>query len=412
MAPVVRNATGRVLGAALVLATVVAVAACSDDDSSEGTAADADPASGAGGAGDPGPPADPGAWVVEAPEDHELDPATLERARTYAFAEGRNTQGVVVVRDGVIVAEWYADGAGPDSWVASWSVAKSFTSATVGIAIEEGLIPGVDEPMTTWYPEFAGTERGDMTLRDVLQMGSGLDWVEDYDPAAVGESDIIRLVTGESDQLAYSASRPAAVTPGSRFSYSSGDTMLLSGVIEQAVGMPADAYAAEVLFEPLGLDRAEWWRDAAGHTLTYCCFDSTSRDFARFGQLYLQGGRWGDEQVVPEQWVEDSLVPSDASEAAGDPYGYQWWLGEPEGIDENVFAAVGHDGQWIYVIPDLDMVVVRSGTYVKNPGPPVADPILFPLYPSDGLIPGQGTAPPDDWDTTAFLAPIIASAQG
>jgi CubicO group peptidase (beta-lactamase class C family) len=409
MTPVVRNTTGRALGAALVLAGLAA--ACSGGDDETGGAG-TDPAGVAGEAGDAGTPAVTGRWVVEAPEDHGLDPATLRQARTYAFAEGRNTQGVVVVRDGVIVAEWYADGAGPDSWVASWSVAKSFTSATVGIAIEEGLIPGVDEPMTTWYPSFAGTEREDMTLRDVLQMGSGLDWVEDYDPASVAESDIIRMVTGERDELAYAASQPAEVAPGSRFSYSSGDTMLLSGVIEQATGMPADAYATEVLFDPLGLDRAEWWRDGAGHTLTYCCFDSTSRDFARFGQLYLQGGRWGDRQVVPEQWVEDSLVPSDASAEAGDPYGYQWWLGEPEGVDEDVFAAVGHDGQWIYVIPGLDMVVVRNGTYVKNPGPPVADPNLFPVYPSDGFIPGQGTSPPNDWDASEFLGPILASAEG
>ena len=157
--------------------------------------------------------------------------------------------------------------------MASWSVAKSFTSATVGIAIEEGAIPGVDEPMTTWYPEFAGTERADMTLQDVLQMGSGLDWVENYDPESIGDSDIIRMVTGERDQLAYAVSQPAEEPPGSRFSYSSGDTMLLSGVIEQATGMPADEYATDVLFEPLGLERAEWWRDGEGHTLTYCCFD-------------------------------------------------------------------------------------------------------------------------------------------
>ena len=408
MSPMLTKPTGRALGALLVLA--VATAACSGDDD-DGDPAAADEA-GAQGSGTAGTTADPGAWVVEGPEDHGLDPATLEEARTYAFAEGRNTQGVVVVRDGVIVAEWYGEGAGPDSWVASWSVAKSFASATVGIAIEQGLIPGVDEPMTTWYPEFAGTERADMTLRDVLQMGSGLDWVEDYDPSAIGESDIIRMVTGERDQLAYAASQPAEVAPGTRWSYSSGDTMLLSGVLEQATGMAADEYATDVLFEPLGLDRAEWWRDGGGHTLTYCCFDSTSRDFARFGQLYLQDGRWGDDQVVPEDWVEESLVPSDASEQAGEPYGYQWWLGEPDGIDEDVFAAVGHDGQWIYVIPDLDMVVVRNGTYVKNPGPPVADPNLFPVYPSDGFVPGQGTSPPDDWDAAEFLGPIIASAEG
>jgi len=406
MALMFTKASGRALGVVLVLA---AGAACSGGDGGD-DAAPADDA--ATETGDTGTPADPGPWVVEAPEDHGMDPATLEEARTYAFAEGRNTQGVVVVRDGLIVAEWYADGAGPDSWVASWSVAKSFASATVGIAIDEGMIPGVDEPMTTWYPEFSGTEREAMTLRDVLQMGSGLDWVEDYDPSSAGQSDIIQMVLGERDQLAYAVSQPAEVAPGSRWSYSSGDTMLLSGVLEQATGMPADEYATEVLFEPLGLERAEWWRDGEDHTLTYCCFDSTSRDFARFGQLYLQHGRWGDDQVVPEQWVEDSLVPSEASERAGDPYGYQWWLGEPDGIDEDVFAAVGHDGQWIYVIPDLDMVVVRSGTYVKNPGPPVADPNLFPVYPSDGFVPGQGTSPPDDWEASDFLGPIIASVEG
>ena len=229
------NVTVRALAAALALALV---AACSSGDDAD----DAAPAEAASAENDEaGTSADPGPWVVEAPEDHGLDPATLEEARTYAFADGRNTQGVVVVRDGVIVAEWYADGAGPDSWVASWSVAKSFASATVGIAIEEGKIPGVDEPMTTWYPEFAGTEREDMTLENVLQMGSGLDWVEDYDPDASASSDIIRMVTGERDQLAYAASQPAEVAPGTRWSYSSGDTMLLSGVIEQATGMPADA---------------------------------------------------------------------------------------------------------------------------------------------------------------------------
>lgn len=351
-----------------------------------------------------------GEWAVDDPEDHGLDPAGLEEARDYAFAEGRNTQGVVVVRHGVIVSEWYAEDAGRDSWAASWSMAKSFTSATVGIAIDEGLVPAVDEPMTTWFPEFAGTDRETMTLRDVLQMGSGLDWVEDYSPEAIGESDIIRMVTGESDQLAYAASQPAEVAPGSRWSYSSGDTQLLSGVLAQAAGVPADEYAREVLFDPIGMSQVEWWRDAAGNTLTYCCLDTTSRDFARLGVLYLQDGRWGDEQVVPEDWVDESWQPSAASEEAGEPYGYQWWLGD-EGLDVDLTAAIGHDGQWIYVIPELDLVVVRNGTYVKNPGPAVADPTLFPLYPSDGLVPGHGTSPPDEWDSAAFLGPIIAATQ-
>lgn len=353
----------------------------------------------------------PGAeWAVVAPEEHGIDPASLDTARTYAFADGMNTQAVVVVHDGAIVAEWYADGASADSWAASWSVAKSFTSALIGIAIEDELIPGVDEPMTTWFPEWEGTQREAITLRDVLQMSSGLDWVESYSPDAVGESDIIQMVLGEEDQLAYAASQPSANEPGAVWSYSSGDTMLLSAVIEQATGMAAHEYAQEEIFDAIGMEQVEWWRDARGHTLTYCCVDTTSRGFARFGLLYARQGVWGDEQVVPRAWVEDSLEPAPASQGA---YGYQWWLDQPDDLPEDTFSARGHDGQYIYVIPSLDLVVVRNGGYVKDPGPPIAEPNLFAKYPSDGLVPGKGTINPErGWDDAEFLRPIVESLGG
>ncbi len=353
----------------------------------------------------------PGAeWAVVAPEEHGIDPASLDTARTYAFADGTNTQAVVVVHDGAIVAEWYADGASADSWAASWSVAKSFTSALIGIAIEDELIPGVDEPMTTWFPEWEGTQREAITLRDVLQMSSGLDWVESYSPDAVGESDIIQMVLAEEDQLAYAASQPSANEPGAVWSYSSGDTMLLSAVIEQATGMAAHEYAQEEIFDAIGMEQVEWWRDARGHTLTYCCVDTTSRGFARFGLLYARQGVWGDEQVVPRAWVEDSLEPAPASQGA---YGYQWWLDQPDDLPEDTFSARGHDGQYIYVIPSLDLVVVRNGGYVKDPGPPIAEPNLFAKYPSDGLVPGKGTINPEHgWDDAAFLRPIVESLGG
>lgn len=346
-------------------------------------------------------------WAVEDPASHGMDPGLLEQARTYAFAEGRNTQGVVVVHDGAIVAEWYAPGADTDTYAASWSVAKSFTSALVGIALDEGLIPSIDEPMTTWYPEWAGTPREAITLRHVLHMESGLAWDEDYDPNAVNESEIIRMGLAELDQLAYAASQPLEVEPGTRFSYSSGDSMLLSGVIEQATGMPAHEYAQEKLFDPIGIERAEWWRDGQGHTLTYCCLDATSRDFARFGQLYLDDGRWGDEQVVPADWVRASIEDTAATYPG---YGYQWWL-EMAG-DEGLppyYSALGHDGQYVHVVPEHDLVVVRNGTYHKGDCEPVADPNLFGCYPPSGLIPGEGTVPPNDWSTEELLGPIINS---
>jgi len=383
--------------AALLLATAMACSGDDDDSASKGKGKDDSTTTTAVVPGDE--------WAVATPEAEGMDATTLAQAKDYAFADGMNTQGVVVVHGGKIVAEWYADGASADSWAASWSMAKSFTSALIGIAIEEGEIPGVDEPMTTWYPEWKGTPKEKITLRDVLQMSSGLKWNENYDPSSLGQSEIIEMVVGQRDELAYAASRPAEVDPGTRWSYSSGDTMLLSGVLQKATGMPVAEYAKGKLFDPIDIEKVDWWRDGGGHTLTYCCLDTTSRGFARLGLLYLRHGVWGGEQVVPEQWVDDSTTAAPASD---DAYGYQWWL-DVEVDPDTSFAAIGHDGQWIYVLPEHDLVVVRNGTYVKDPGPAVADPNLFSRYPSDGLVPGKGTSSPKEWDDKSFLTPIVDS---
>lgn len=348
-------------------------------------------------------------WQVDTPESHGIDPALLDAARAYAFLPGKNTQGLVVVHEGAIVGEWYAPGEGPDSWAASWSVAKSFTSALIGIAIDEGHIASVDDPMTTWYPEWAGTPKAAITLLDVLHMESGLAWVEDYSPTSTG-SDVITMLLQNRDQLAYAASRPLEDPPGTDFSYSSGDTMLLSGVLERATGMPAHEYARTRLFEPLGMDQVEWWQDAEGHTLTYCCLDTTGRDFARFGLLYLLGGSWGGDQVVPASWVTDSVT--DTANTSAD-YGYQWWLRDGDGFVPPYYSARGHDGQYIYVVPSLDLVVVRNGTYDKSPCPAVADPNLFVYYPPQGIVPGAGTVGPESgWSDTEVLTPIVAAITG
>ena len=400
----------RVRMAALVAATVLLAGSCSDSsdvgDAAPSTAPSAAESGSTTTTTTAGPvPGDD--WEVSTPQAQGMDPEVLAGARAYAFAEGKNTQSVVVVRHGVIAAEWYAPGTDATSWVTSWSVGKSFASALVGIAIDQGKISGVDEPMTTWFPQWEGTDKAAMTLRDVLQMQSGLDWIESYTPSDGATSDIIQQAVGEGDQLDFAADQPMRAEPGTQWSYSSGDAMLLSGVIEQATAMSAGDYAQQELLAPIGIDAAQWWQDTSGHTLTYCCVDATSRDYARFGLLYLRGGAWGDDQIVPADWVADSQVGSDASDGA---YGYQWWLDEPPGsIPEDHFAALGHNGQYIHVIPSLDLVVVRNGTYVKAPNEPVAAPSLFASIPSDGLVPGKGTVAPDTWSDDAFLGPVVAS---
>ncbi|MBI2059226.1 MAG: serine hydrolase [Nitrospirae bacterium] len=349
-------------------------------------------------------------WIVQNPVEQGMDESVLSRAKDYAFQPGKNTQGVVVVRRGVLVAEWYGGGADAGSWAASWSVGKSFASALIGIAIGQGIIPGVEVSLAKYFPQWRGTDKAGITLRDVLTMASGLAWVEDYNPAAFGSSDIIRLGLAERDQLAYAANREMARQPGSRFHYSSGDTLLLSGVLEAATGMKAGDFAVQALFSPLGINSVDWWTDASGHTLTYCCVDMTSQDFARFGLLYQRQGYWRNKQVVPAGWVADSTSPSRSFRG----YGYQWWLSGRTNrrLPADTFAAVGYDGQYVYVIPSLELVVVRNGRYVKYSGRPVADPSLFARYPAGGLIPNLGTVPPDEWKDTEFLTPIIDSITG
>jgi len=348
-------------------------------------------------------------WPETTPAEQQMDATMLEGARTYAFQPGKNTQGVVVTRHGTLVAEWYEDGRDATSYAGSWSMGKSFTSALVGIALDEGKIPSVDVPMVTYYPEWEGSPRADIKLIDVLHMSSGLDWDEIYEVSMANESDVVQLVFTLESPLAYVVARPQKNYPGTTFNYSSGDTLLLSGMLQQVTGKRAGDYAQEKLFSKLDIEGAEWWRAKTGETLTYCCLDMTSRDFARFGLLYMQRGKWNGEQVVPESWVDASLTPFSVYKG----YGLQWWL---EGMTDtslppDLFMANGHDGQFIYVIPSLDLVVVRNGHYDKFQGPAIAEPQLFNRYPSDGLSPGGGTIGPDTWSHAAFLKPILDSIQ-
>lgn len=393
-----RVAMARRLAALTVLLTL---AACEGPSglSTDAGASDAE-APDAGGLPDDG-------WAVGAPEDHGMDPAALEALREYTFAEGRNTQGVVVVRHGVIVAEWYAPSRDAASYAASWSIGKSVASALIGIAIDEGLIDGVDVPLTDYYPSWAGTEREQITLRHVLQQATGLQWDETYDVESRDTSDIIQLVLLETPQLDYVLERPQAVEADTTFNYSSGNSLLLSGILEQATGAPADEYAQARLFEPLGIEGAQWWRDTAGTTLTYCCVDMRTRDFARFGQLFLDRGAHEGEQIVPEAWIDESLSPSPAF----DGYGYQWWLdgNRDASLPADAFAAHGHDGQHILVVPSLDLVVVRNGIYDKYRGEPIADPSLFARYPSSGLVPNRGTLGAEGWSSEELLRLAVAA---
>ncbi len=359
------------------------------------------------------PPIDSGSssdWKVVAPEKLGLDPAKLEVARAYAFQNEMYTQAVVVIKDGYLVAEWYAEGTDKNTWATSWSIAKSFTSALLGIAWGDGLLSSLDVTMGTFVTEWSGDdERASMTLRDVITMSSGLHWSEDYSLDPNDVSEVAQMVLN-SDPLSVPVAQPLESEPGTVWEYSSGDTMLLGIVVEKLTGKNATAFARERIAKPLGMKQFDWWEDGQGNTYTFCCLDTTPRDFAKFGQLFLQNGVWGGEQIVPAEWVS-MTVDEKADSFAG--YGLQWWLNDPAGdpfpsLPDNAYFALGHDGQYVGIFPDENMIIVRLGKYVKPDGPAVATKSLFGNgHTSDG-IGSTGTTPPgEDWDDDKFFRMVL-----
>lgn len=290
----------------------------------------------------PDGPAWPGdEWASGDPADHGIDPEGLEAVRAYTFQPANDTQALVVIKDGIIVGEWYADGADADTRVTSWSVAKSFTSALVGIGLREGVLT-LDDAVGTHLDAWAEGPNAAITVRNLIEMRSGLT------ESAEGDG----IYGAEPDQLAYALNRSPVRLPGTQFEYVNEDSMVLGGVISAAFGRQAHEVAESEIFAPLGM-AADWWTDGEGHTLGYCCIDSTARSFARFGLLYARGGAWDGEQIVPGDYVDASTTGI----ALNGAYGMHWWtFGGP-------FSAIGLHDQYITVAPESDLVVVRFSSY-------------------------------------------------
>ncbi len=264
------------------------------------------------------------------------------------------TLAVLAVQRGDVVAEHYGPGVTAETTLISWSMAKSITQALVGFAVDDGLLE-VEAPAPV--PEWRDDERSAITVDQLLRMCSGLAFREDY---VDGEaSDVITMLFGEAqgDMAAFAAAFPLEHDPGTVFNYSSGTTNILARIVGDLYGgrEGVERLLLDRLFGALDMTSAEPKFDAAGTFVGSSYVYATARDFARFGQLYLDGGR----DVLPAAWVdyarEESPVPTDEDDQ---PYGAHWWL-FPDVAGS--FAAQGYEGQRTLVVPDLDLVVVRLG---------------------------------------------------
>lgn len=264
------------------------------------------------------------------------------------------TVAFLVIRNDSIFHEAYYDGYTRDSVSNSFSMAKSIVSAALGKAIMEGKITSLDQPVGDFFPEYSKGLAAKMTVGDLSSMSSGLNWDENYySPFSVTTRAYF------DDDLSKTMLRLGAVeTPGKAFKYLSGNTQLLAMVIEKATGMPLPDYVAEKFWKPMGAEHPALWqtdRDG-GIVKAYCCVASTARDFARFGKLYLNYGKWEGTQILDSAFVAKSIVPRFA---ASPQYGYGWWLGDYDGKD--MYYMRGHLGQYTFVIPEDKIIIVRLG---------------------------------------------------
>ena len=328
-------------------------------------------------------------WEVVEPSEANMDQSKLNVALNYAFQEGRNTQSVVIIRHGVIVAERYKDGKNKDTLATSWSGAKSFTSALIGLAIDQGYIGSVDDKACNYLERWSCEEvvclsldcplsRSKISIRDILEMRSGLS-----------PTDGISIYSDKYNQLLHSLERSILTNPGETYLYSNEDSMILSAVISSATGLAAKDYAQQELFSKINM-MGDWWTDKEGHTMTYCCIDTTPRNFARFGLLYARSGKWDGQQIISDYWYLESTKLADGL----DNYGLHWWVYP----SVNLIGALGLHTNDIWVYKDLDLVIVRNSDFTK--------------YGTETVRSGQNihvTTAPNNWNNTDFLTLITDS---
>lgn len=299
-------------------------------------------------------------WRTADPAQHAISARALDAARDYVQANVPHIDSLLVVRGGDLVYEWYAASDGITSLHNVKSVTKSVTSALVGIALDTGDLASIDESLGFILPEIFSTvddrHKRTITIGDLLTMRSGLSWAE-YGRSAV-------QLTASPNWIDYILEHPLEHEPGNHFNYSTGDTQLIAAALQKLTAMPLLDYADMYLFRPLGITRRAWAADPQGINIGGAELQLTARDMAKFGYLYLNHGLWDGEQVIPDTWVNQSHTPQVELDRRGNEcedlaYGLLWWLRSQGGHASGI--AVGYGGQFVYVIPALDMVVVMTG---------------------------------------------------
>jgi len=298
------------------------------------------------------------AWETKNHDEVGLDKLKIEELFELTFSDDA-TMSAVLIKDGYIIKEQYAEGFNENSYGTSWSTAKSFYAALVGISLDKGEIDSLDDPVAKYVPQYNEGKKKDITIRQILNMTSGLEF-----PSHEHE-----MMFFEPDHLAYAYEVGVEDEPGKVFQYNNVNSMLMGEILKGATGKTAKQLIEERLFSKIGLKNYTAWEDEAGNTLTYCCLDMSARDYSRFGILFSRDGNWDGEQVISKDYVDESLklywgsTPSMGwmhSDTRG--YSLQWWISKYDD-EAKIYNTSGKFGQFVFIDKERDIIFTRITKY-------------------------------------------------
>jgi len=293
-------------------------------------------------------------WIKSSPEEEGVSTEKINKLIDLSFSDDA-TQAVVVVKNGKIISEKYADGYDINSHGTSWSMAKSYYAALVGISIDKGEIKSLDERVSN-YLDYFNDARSDITIRDLLDMSSGLDF-----PSHEHEKMFF-----QTDHLAYAKEVGVEKDAGIKFEYNNVNSMLLGDILFQATGKKADLLFIERILKPLQISDYKLWKDEMGNVMTYCCVDMSARDYSKIGLLFSRNGVWNDEQLIPKKFIDETFrvvweTPSRFTDYKR-YYSLHWWVSKYD-EESKIFNTSGKFGQYTFVDRENDIVVTRISKY-------------------------------------------------
>lgn len=299
-------------------------------------------------------------WESKTPDSVGIESEKVEYLFDLAFQD-QATQSAVLIKNGYIIKERYSESFDQESYGTSWSMAKSFYAALIGISIDRGEINSLDDKVSD-YVDYYNDERSEITIRQILNMTSGLDF-----PKNEHESMFFR-----HDQIAYVKDVGVEKLPEQVFEYNNVNSMIVGEILKNATGISAEILLEDRIFKPIGIDKFTLWKDGSGNPMTYCCIDMSARDYSRFGLLFSRKGKWHNEQIISENYVNETFTPywgqtpnwwTDENRG----YSLHWWISKYDD-DAKIFNASGKFGQYIFVDHENDIIFTRITKYHPMPG--------------------------------------------